>query len=44
VRRFLERRPQAALTLKQVDPLIRELTHYRALIQERTNDDDKETS
>jgi transposase len=44
VRRFLERRPQTALTLKQVDPLIRELTHYRALIQERTNDDDKETT
>src|SRR5437867_7527879 len=30
VRRFLERRPQ--LTLRQVDPLIRELTHYRDLI------------
>jgi transposase len=30
VRRFLERRPQ--LTLRQVDPLIRELTQYRDLI------------
>jgi len=30
LRRYLERRPQ--LTLKQVDPLIRELTQYRDLI------------
>jgi transposase len=30
VRRYLERRPQ--LTLRQVDPLIRELTQYRDLI------------
>jgi hypothetical protein len=30
IRRFLERRPQ--LTLRQVDPLIRELTQYRDLI------------
>ncbi len=29
VRRYLERRPAAPLTLRQVDPLIRELTHYR---------------
>ncbi len=37
VRRFLERR--APLTLKQVDPLIRELTHYRDLIDRRTQGD-----
>jgi hypothetical protein len=35
VRRYLERNPQAALSLKQVDPLIRELTQYRDLIQQR---------
>jgi transposase len=37
VRRYLERRPP--LTLKQVDPLIRELTHYRDLIDRRTQGD-----
>lgn len=31
VRRYLERRPQAPLSLRQVDPLIRELTQYRDL-------------
>ena len=35
VRRYLERRPQAPLSLRQVDPLIRELTQYRDLIQQR---------
>jgi transposase len=35
VRRYLERSPQAPLSLKQVDPLIRELTEYRDLIQQR---------
>ena len=35
VRRYLERNPQAPLSLKQVDPLIRELTQYRDLIQQR---------
>jgi Mu transposase, C-terminal domain len=35
VRRYLERRPQAPLSLQQVDPLIRELVHYRDLIQQR---------
>ena len=34
VRRYLERRPQ--LTLKQVDPLIRELIQYRDLINSKT--------
>jgi hypothetical protein len=37
VRRYLERRPQAPLSLRQVDPLIRELTEYRDLIQQRIN-------
>jgi transposase len=37
VRRYLERTPQASLSLKQVDPLIRELTQYRDLIQQRIN-------
>jgi len=36
VRRYLERGPQ--LTLRQVDPLIRELVHYRDLIQQRTQE------
>ena len=35
VRRYLERSPQAPLTLRQVDPLIRELSQYRDLIQQR---------
>jgi hypothetical protein len=29
VRRHLERNPQAPLSLRQVDPLIRDLTQYR---------------
>ena len=36
VRRWIERYPPAALTLKQVDPLIRELTQYRDRIEELT--------
>ena len=36
VRRYLERGPQ--LTLRQVDPLIRELVHYRDLIHQRTSE------
>jgi hypothetical protein len=36
VRRYLEHRPAAPLTLRQVDPLIRELTHYRAVIAHKT--------
>jgi transposase len=35
VRRYLERSPQAPLSLRQVDPLIRELTQYRDVIQQR---------
>ncbi len=36
VRRYLERQPTLPLSLKQVDPLIRELTHYRDLIDRHT--------
>jgi transposase len=38
VRRYLERRPSVPLTLRQVDPLIRQLTLYRDLI-DRTEGD-----
>ncbi len=38
VKRYVERQPELALTLKQVDPLIRELTHYRDLIDRRTEE------
>ena len=38
VRRYLERRPQLPLSLKQVNPLIRELVQYRDLIQQRTEE------
>ena len=38
VRRYLERCPQAPLSLQQVDPLIRELVHYRDLINIRTKE------
>jgi hypothetical protein len=36
VRRYLERQPPASLTLRQVDPLIRQLTHYRDVIAQKT--------
>ncbi len=36
VRRYLDRQPPLGLTLKQVDPLIRQLTLYRDLIDRRT--------
>jgi transposase len=39
VRRFLDRKTDPRLTLKQVDPLIRQLTHYRDLIDRRTEGD-----
>ena len=39
VRRYLERAPQ--LTLRQVDPLIRELVHYRDLINYRTQEQEE---
>jgi transposase len=43
VRRYLERHPPVPLTLRQVDPLIRQLTQYRDLLQGRApteGDDD----
>jgi hypothetical protein len=36
VRRYLERHPQLPLSLRQIDPLIRQLTQYRDLIENRT--------
>jgi len=42
VRRYLERRPQAPLTLQQVDPLIRELVQYRDLIQQRLQEQERQ--
>ncbi len=38
VRRYLERRPPMPLTLRQVDPLIRQLSLYRDLIEEKTKE------
>jgi transposase len=38
VRRYLDRHPVAPLTLRQVDPLIRELTHYRDVIAQKTQE------
>ena len=38
LRRYLERRPATPLTLRQVDPLIRQLTLYRDLIDQQTGD------
>jgi hypothetical protein len=38
VRRYLERKPQLPLSLRQVDPLIRQLTLYRDIIQNRTQE------
>jgi len=35
VSRYLERSPQAPLSLRQIDPLIRDLTEYRDVIQQR---------
>ena len=40
VRRYLERNPQMPLSLRQVDPLIRQLTLYRDLIENRTREED----
>lgn len=40
LRRYLERQPPLALTLRQVDPLIRQLTLYRDLIEHRTTPGD----
>jgi hypothetical protein len=42
VRRYLERNPQPPLSLRQVDPLIRQLTLYRDFIDNKTNQESKE--
>ena len=42
VRRYVERQPSLRLTLKQVDPLIRELTDYRDLIDRITSNPPQE--
>jgi transposase len=41
VRRYLERNPQLPLSLRQVDPLIRQLTLYRDLIETRTRQENQ---
>jgi hypothetical protein len=38
LRRYLERRPPIQLPLRQVDPLIRQLEHYRDLIEQKTGE------
>jgi transposase len=38
VKRYLERGPQLPLSLRQVDPLIRELTEYRDFIQSKAQE------
>ena len=38
IRHYLEHGPQLPLSLRQVDPLIRELVHYRELIERRTKE------
>jgi hypothetical protein len=40
VRRYLERQPQLPLSLRQVDPLIRQLTLYRDLIENKTKENE----
>lgn len=40
VRRYLERGPQLPLSLRQVDPLIRQLTEYRDFIQSKTQENE----
>ncbi len=41
VRRYLEHNPQLPLSLRQVDPLIRQLTLYRDLIENRTRQENQ---
>jgi hypothetical protein len=38
VRRYLERQPQFPVSLRQVDPLIRQLTLYRDVIERKTKE------
>jgi len=40
LRRYIERRAPPPLSLRQVDPLIRQLSLYRELIQRKTGDDE----
>ena len=40
VRRYLERDPQLPLSLRQVDPLIRQLTEYRDFIESKTKENE----
>jgi transposase len=42
VRRYLERNSQPPLSLRQIDPLIRQLTLYRDFIDNKTNQESKE--
>jgi hypothetical protein len=42
VRRYLERNPQLPLNLRRVDPLIRQLTLYRDLVESRTQNPKQE--
>ena len=42
VRRYLERNPQPPLSLRQVDPLIRQLTLYRDLIEEQNQQENQQ--
>ena len=41
-RRYLEHNPQLPLSLRQVNPLIRQLTLYRDLIESRTQNSKQE--
>ena len=41
VRRYLERQPQLPLSLRQVDPLIRQLTLYRDFIDRKTKESEQ---
>lgn len=41
LRRYLERRPAAPLSLEQINPIIRQLTHYRDLIEQKTQGDNQ---
>jgi hypothetical protein len=38
IRRYLQRRGAGPLSLRQVDPLIRQLTHYRDVIARKTEE------
>jgi hypothetical protein len=42
VRRYPERNPQPPLSLRQIDPLTRQLTLYRDFINDKTNRENRE--